>query len=147
MDDDEFKRVVKQLAELQRTDQQSMDFEAFRHVANVDENQCWVIIGRLKALGHVQVTAGVRQKIVVLASIIDFANQLSKPKDLRAELLGVLNSKWWWAYPSLLVVLALTLFGLVKAYETARDLLLPRQAVQQQQALPEPAKQLNPPAP
>jgi hypothetical protein len=144
MDEKDYRRVVKGLAELQRTDQQSMDFGALKDLANLGEADCWIIVGRLKHLGHVQVTTGVRQKIVVLASIIDFNKQLSKPRNLRAELLGVLNSKWWWAYPSLLFVLVIWLFGLVKAYETARDLLQP-QKLNQQQALPEPAKQIDAP--
>lgn len=146
MDENDFKRVVKILAELQRTDQQSMTLEALQDVAKLNEDDCRLIIGRLTAKECVQVTASVRQKIVVRSSIIDLAKELNKPRDLRAELLAWLNSKRLWVYPSLIVVLVLTLFGLVKAYETARDLLRPPKA-DQQQALPEPAKQIDPPGP
>ena len=115
MDDSSYSRVVKLLAERHDKPEQSMTYEALQSATGLDEKECRLIIARLNRQGHVQVTPGVQHKFVVLASIVDYNREVNKPRDLLAWHVGRLNTKWWWAYPKILISVILLLAAILGA--------------------------------
>lgn len=145
MGDKNFNRVVKVLAaeqEKQKLDQRSVYFVNSQRDFGVDEKELRVIAQRLVGHGHATMLPGA-PKFVVLASIIDYDKELNKRRDIVADVRGWLNSKWWWAYPALLLWLLLSLLGGLAVFDvTPKDMLKQLTGkVEQQQALPEPVKQ------